>query len=90
MPNTITRCGACRAKIVAPEWRHRRFCSLACANRGRPRRGRNPQRTLRILDLHAKGLTAPTICAMLEVEDPSWAMTAVNVRSVISRMTRSV
>jgi hypothetical protein len=57
------RCRICRAQFVSSPRREQRFCSHACAYRGR-QRSRDPAilgRNSRILELRAAGLNAPRI-----------------------------
>jgi hypothetical protein len=82
------KCRTCGKTVEgAPSWRRQRFCSLRCANQGR-QRTRRPEDVSRndvILELHARGWKAPAIVAELEARDVGWALSAVGVRTVISR-----
>lgn len=86
-PLRMVRCRGCKKRVLAPEWRARAYCSLGCTNRRHNRRY-DPvvaARNARILELHATGLVAPTIQAMLCAEDPAWTVTPAAVRQVIHR-----
>lgn len=85
-PRVSVRCTGCRRRVTAPAWRKRAYCSHACVNRVRHRRQRTvlATRDLRILELHALGLKAPTIAAMMAVETPAWDLAAPLIRKVVS------
>lgn len=83
---TRTRtCRVCRERFTFRAWRRRRFCSHACANRGRPAATWEAARDRRILELRTEGLKAPAIGERLGAENSAWWTSAAAIRKVISR-----
>jgi hypothetical protein len=88
-------CQVCGAAFVARRWqRTARYCSIACADRGRERyrNYRQVMRDSRVLRWSAEGWTAAAIARQLASRRPDWKEWRVSpaaVRQILSRARRS-
>lgn len=80
------RCRVCGGEEKVRFWQRPKYCSTACSNRGRQRKQppEEERRNRRVVELHASGLKAPRIAALVW-EELGLPIAPATVRTIVFR-----